>query len=151
MSDQCTNCGAPKSHNTPDARRGVCAYCGVDYTIAIDAAQLAAGMQLDMRNAEAFMMQLARALGHAFGPRSKIDWAGGRIAKVALDLGKDMFVAVLEVDTIIGQKKKMVRGVALKTAIYPIEEWVPMLHEAIAEHMNTNTRVATALAQLRIG
>ena len=96
------------------------------------------------------MRQLARALGHAFGQRTRIEWVSGRITKVALDLGKDMFVAVLEIDTVIGQKKKMVRGVALKTVVHPIEDWVILLHEAIATHVNTNAKAATALAQLRI-
>jgi hypothetical protein len=134
----------------PDVRRGVCQHCGAELTVSIDSEQIAAGMQLDMANAEAFMRQLARALGHAFGQRTRIEWGSGRITKVALDLGKDMFVAVLEIDTVIGQKKKMVRGVALKTVVHPIEDWVLLLHEAIATHVNSNAKAATALAQLRI-
>jgi hypothetical protein len=147
---RCHNCGAPLSQSGPDVRKGVCQHCGAELTVAIDSDQIAAGMQLDMANAEAFMRQLARALGHAFGQRTRIEWGRGRITKVALDLGKDMFVAVLEIDTVIGQKKKMVRGVALKTVVHPIEDWVLLLHEAIATHVNSNAKAATALAQLRI-
>ena len=147
---RCSNCGAPLGQTGPDVRKGVCQFCGAELTVAIDSAQIAAGMQLDLANAEAFMRQLARALGHAFGQRTKIEWTRGQITKVSLDLGKDMYVAVLEIDQIVGQKKKMVRGVALKTAIHPIDEWVGLLHHAIAEHVNTNAKAATALAQLRI-
>jgi hypothetical protein len=146
----CNNCGAPLSVSGPDVRKGVCQFCGVELTVAIDSEQIAAGMQLDIANADAFMRQLARALGHAFGQRTKIEWTAGKITKVSLDLGKDMFVAVLDIDQVVGQKKKMVRGVALKTQTHPIDVWVGMLHESIAAHVNTNAKAATALAQLRI-
>jgi hypothetical protein len=147
---RCNNCGAPLTRSGPDVRKGVCQHCGAELTVAIDSEQIAAGMQLDIANADAFMRQLARALGHAFGQRTRIEWSSGRITKVSLDLGKDMFVAVLEIDQVVGQKKKMVRGVALKTAHHPIDIWVGLLHEAIATHVNTNAKAATALAQLRI-
>ena len=147
---RCSNCGAPLTQSGPDVRKGVCQHCGAELMVAIDSAQIAAGMQLDIANADAFMRQLARALGHAFGQRTRIEWSSGKITKVALDLGKDMFVAVLEIDQVVGQKKKMVRGVALKTAHHPIDIWVGLLHEAIATHVNTNAKAATALAQLRI-
>jgi hypothetical protein len=146
----CNNCGAPTKASGPDVRKGVCAFCGVELTFAIDSAQVAAGMALDTANADAFMAQLAKAFGHGFGDRAKVEWRSGRIVKVSLDLGKDMFVAVREFDTVSGQRKKMVRGVALKTMTPPIEEWVAMLHEAIAAHLDTNGRAASALAQLRV-
>jgi hypothetical protein len=79
-----------------------------------------------------------------------VHWDRGKIVKIELDLGKDMFVAVLDIDQVVGQKKKMVRGVALKTVAHPIDIWVGLLHEAIATHVNTNAKAATALAQLRI-
>jgi hypothetical protein len=147
---RCANCGAPLTQAGPDVRKGVCEHCGAELSVAIDSSQIAAGMKLDMENADAFMSQLARALAHAFGQRAKVTWDRGRISKVELDLGKDMFVAVLDVDTVEGQKKKMVRGVALKTTRLPIDEWVVQLHEAIAAHVNSNAKAATALAQLRI-
>jgi hypothetical protein len=147
---RCNNCGAPLTQAGPDVRKGVCQHCGAELAVAIDSAQIAAGMKLDMDNADAFMTQLARALAHAFGQRTKVHWDRGRISKVELDLGKDMFVAVLDVDTVEGQKKKMVRGVALKTTRYLIDEWVVQLHDAIAAHVNSNAKAATALAQLRI-
>jgi hypothetical protein len=147
---RCNNCGAPLTQAGPDVRKGGCQHCGAELTISIDSAQIAAGMQLDLANAHAFMNQLARALAHAFGERTKIQWDRGAITKVSLELGKDMFVAVLQIDTVEGQHKKLVRGVALKTKIHPIDVWVGLLHEAIATHVNTNAKAATALAQLRI-
>ncbi|MFT3698810.1 MAG: hypothetical protein QM831_37030 [Kofleriaceae bacterium] len=147
---RCGNCGAPVTASSADVRRGQCQFCGAELVVAVDADSIAAGMALDIANSHAFMLQLARALGHAFGQRSRIEWAGGQIVKVSVDFGKDMYVAVLEVDRVVGQKKKMVRGVALKTAIHPIEEWIPMLHQAIAEHVTTNAKAATALKQLRL-
>jgi predicted nucleic acid-binding Zn-ribbon protein len=150
MNDRCTNCGAPLTQAGPDVRRGVCQHCGNELVVAIDSAQIAAGMKLDMANADAFMTQLAKSLGHAFGQRTRVHWERGRIVKVELELGKDMFVAVLDIDQVQGQHKKMVRGVALKTTHHPIDVWVGLLHEAIATHVTTNAKAATALAQLRI-
>ncbi|MEO8550079.1 MAG: hypothetical protein ABI678_08895, partial [Kofleriaceae bacterium] len=115
MNDRCTNCGAPLTQAGPDVRKGVCQHCGYELVVGIDSAQIAAGMKLDMANADAFMTQLAKSLGHAFGPRTKVHWDRGQIVEVELDLGKEMFVAVLDVDQVDGQIKKMVRGVALKT------------------------------------
>ena len=132
------------------AQAGMCAYCGVELTFAIAGEQIAASMQLDLANAEAFMSQLAKAVAHAFGQRAKVEWRDEQIVKVSLDLGNYVFVAVREYDSVTGQRKKMVRGVALKTALYPMEEWVGLLHEAIATHVTTNAKAATALAQLRI-
>jgi hypothetical protein len=34
--------------------------------------------------------------------------------------------------------------------MHPIDVWVGLLHKAIATHVNTNAKAATALAQLRI-
>lgn len=150
MTERCSNCGAPLTQAGPDVRKGVCQFCGTELVVAIDSAQIAAGMALDMANADAFMTQLARSLGHAFGQRAKIHWDRGRIVKVELDLGKELYVAVLDVDQVNGQIKKMVRGVALKTTHLPIDEWVGKLHAAIATHVTTNAKAATALAQLRI-
>jgi hypothetical protein len=79
-----------------------------------------------------------------------VQWERGRIVKIELDLGKDMFVALLEIDAVVAQHKKMVRGVALKTSTHPVDVWVGLLHKAIATHVNTNAKAAAALAQLRI-
>ena len=147
---RCDNCGAPLVQNGPDVRKGVCAHCGNELTVAIDSAQIAAGMHLDIQNADAFMAQLAKSLAHAFGQRTKVHWERGRIVKIELDLGKDMFVALLEIDSVVAQHKKMVRGVALKTSTHPVDVWVGLLHKAIATHVNTNAKAAAALAQLRI-
>ena len=44
----------------------------------------------------------------------------------------------------------MVRGVALKTTIHPLDIWVGLLAKAIAAHVNDNARVAQVLSQLRV-
>ena len=59
-------------------------------------------------------------------------------------------MAILEIDSVVAQHKKMVRGVALKTATHHVDVWVGLLHKAIATHVNTNAKAAAALAQLRI-
>jgi hypothetical protein len=51
---------------------------------------------------------------------------------------------------VLTQHKKMVRGIALKTATHPIDAWVDMLMRALAAHANENSR-ATAAVQAILG
>jgi hypothetical protein len=49
---------------------------------------------------------------------------------------------------ITAQYKKLVRGVALKTATHPLDRWVEMLMKSLADYANENARVAEALKNL---
>ena len=71
------------------------------------------------------------------------------IVTVEVSLGDHIYVAKRERHSVIGQQKKMVRGVALKTKTHPLDKWVALLHDAIAAHANENARAAQILAQLK--
>jgi hypothetical protein len=146
---RCTNCGAPMSPQD-DGRTFACLHCSARAQVAIDSAQIAAGMRLDLANMEAFLVQLGDALFHGFPDRTKIHRTGAVIAAIELDLDKDLFIAKRDVRGVVAVHKRMVRGVALKTVTHPLDRWVELLTRSIAAHVNTNARVAQVLARLRI-
>ncbi len=145
---RCESCGAPMQTTTVTAVG--CVYCGAEVRVSVDSGQIAKGMALDLANAEAFMTKLSAALTHGFGDRAKIQREGSRIVLLELHLDPDVFIARREYETIIGQHKKLVRGIALKTATHPLDRWVEMLTTAIAVHANSSATAAQALAQIRV-
>jgi hypothetical protein len=150
MSEQirCQNCNAPMKPKE-DGRTMACTFCGAEMQIAVDAAQLSAGLKLDRSNVDEFVHQLATALHHGMKERSKLQLEGTRVLLFELDLGADLFVVVRESGSVVTRHKKMVRGIALKTATHPIDRWVELLSKALASFANENARVAQVLSQLR--
>ena len=144
----CKECGAPM-HPQPDGRILGCPYCGAQAQLAVDGESLAAGLKLDLSNTEAFLLGLANSLHGHFGERTKLHVDGDRIMLFEINLDPDMFIARREHHGVIAQHKKMVRGVALKTATHPLDRWVQLLAKALAAYANENARVAQVLAQLR--
>ena len=145
---RCSNCGAMMKP-AADARVHVCEYCGAQAQVAIDGDQLAAGLRLDLQNVEHFMFQLAHSLHQGLAGRSRFETVGERVELFELNLDPDMFVARREAQGLIAQHRKMVRGIALKTAVLPIDRWVEKLTNALAAHANENARVAQVLARLK--
>jgi len=133
-----------------DGRTFACLHCSAKAQVAIDSEQIAAGMRLDLANMEAFLVQLANALHHGFPDRTKIHRTGSVIATIELELEKDLFLAKRDAHGVVAVHKKMVRGVALKIVTHPLDKWVELLTRTIAAHVNSNARVAQALARLRI-
>ena len=146
---RCSNCGAPMTPQD-DGRTFACLHCSAKAQVAIDSEQIAAGMRLDLANMEAFLVQLANALHHGFPDRTKIHRTGSVIATIELELEKDLFLAKRDAHGVVAVHKKMVRGVALKIVTHPLDKWVELLTRTIAAHVNSNARVAQALARLRI-
>ncbi len=145
---QCTNCGAlmvPQS----DGRTYACPYCRAQLQVAVDAGQIAAGMQLDLSNAEAVIAQVASALSTAVGEHTRVQHHGGYVMALEVNLDPDVFIARREAHGLVVQHKKVVRGVALKTATHPLDRWLELLTAALARHANTSARAAQALAMLR--
>ena len=129
-----------------DGRTYACQYCRAQVLVTVDAAQIAAGMRLDLADATAFLDRLAEALETAVADRTKVRRDGPRVVAIELDLDPDMFVAKRDPRGIVAQHKKMVRGIALKTATHPLDRWVEMLSAALATHANEHTRTTEALA-----
>ncbi|MCE9576137.1 MAG: transposase [Deltaproteobacteria bacterium] len=147
---RCSTCGAAMK---PDAngRLYACHYCGAEVQAAIDATQIAAGLKLDLANADAFLNGLATALHGHLGTRTTLRAAGGRVDHFEINLDPDLFVVKREGHGVVAQYKKLVRGVALKTHTHPLDRWVQLLTKALASHANENARVAQVLATLKGG
>ena len=144
----CTNCGAPMVPE-PDGRTYACRYCHTRIQVAVEAHQIAAGLRLDLANADNFLVQLATLLRENLEESTKISAEGGRVLLIELNLDPHLFVARREVHGVVTQYKKLVRGIALKTVTHPVDRWVELLSKALADHSNTNARAATALSRLR--
>jgi hypothetical protein len=129
-----------------DGRTYGCNFCGSSMQVALDPAQIAAGMKLDLTNASAFLHRLAHMLETAVGDRTKIHRQGADVVAIELDLAPDVFLAKREHSSILAQHKKLVRGIALKTATHPLDRWVEMVTNALAAHANESTRTNQSLA-----
>jgi hypothetical protein len=148
---RCPNCGAmmtPKS----DGRTVNCPYCEAELQVAIDSGQIAAGLQIDLANVDAFLFRLAATLHANFAALTKVQHDGGQLQHFEIKLDPDLFVAKRESygDGMIVQHKKLVRGVALKTVTHPIDQWVELLTQSLAKHANTRAAAAHAIAQFSI-
>jgi hypothetical protein len=145
----CENCGAVMAP-MPDGRTYACNYCGARRLIAVDAGQIVQGMGVDLSNLSAFLHRLAQALETAVGDRTKVLRQGSEVVHIELNLAPDVFVAKREGGEMIAQHKRVVRGIALKTATHAMDAWVDMVLKALAAHANENSR-ATAAVQAILG
>jgi hypothetical protein len=146
---RCEECGAPMRPHA-DGRRYVCEHCSAERQVAIDTEQLAEGLRLDLSNVEAFVAGLAASMLKALPDRTRILHEGARIVLLELNLDPHMYVTKREPQGhFTASYKKLVRGVALKTKVLPLDQWVQQLTVAIADHANDNAHLAQVLAQLR--
>jgi hypothetical protein len=133
-----------------DGRTYACNFCGARRLIAVDAGQIAQGFAIDLSNVSVFLHKLAHTLETAVADKTRVVRHGQEIMHLELNLGQDVFVAKREGHDVLTQHKKMVRGIALKTATHAIDVWVDMLCRALAAHANENSR-ATAAVQAILG
>ena len=86
-----------------------------------------------------------------FAHLARLQRDGGRISSFEINLDPDLFVARRDAHGLTLQHKRMVRGIALKTATHPVERWVEMLTAALAAHANTSASAAQVIERIRIG
>ena len=143
----CSNCGAMMVPQW-DGRVYACPYCRTQVQVAISGAQIAAGMALDLANVDAFLNRLAQTLWRGFSEHARIDAQGTYVMGIEVNLEPDVFMVRREGQHALAQHKKVVRGIALKTATLPLDRWLEMLMDALARHANENARAAWVLGQL---
>jgi hypothetical protein len=143
----CRNCGA-KMTPQGDGRLYVCPYCRTHVQVGIGADQIAAGFAVDLQNVDAFLARLANALHQGFLESSRIEANGGYVTALEVNLEPDVFLAKREGGHVVTQHKRVVRGIALKTATLPIDRWYEMLTQALSRHANQNARAAWVLGQI---
>jgi hypothetical protein len=131
-----------------DGRTFVCAYCGSRIQVAIGADQIALGMAVDLSNLEDFVAKVANALSQGFAEHTQIRAHGRVVQAIELRLEPDHFSLERQRAGFVAQHKKVVRGVALRTATLSLDVWFQKLTEALAQHANQNARAAWVLSQL---
>jgi hypothetical protein len=131
-----------------DGRVYRCPYCSAEIQLAIGADQIARGMALDLSNMDLFLGHLAQALSQGFSERSRITANGTWVSAIEVSLEPDVFMVTRQGQSVVAQHKRIVRGIALKTSTLPLDRWVEMLMQALANHANTNARAAWVLGQI---
>jgi hypothetical protein len=144
----CRNCGAMMTPEA-DGRTYACGFCHTRVQVAVDGAQIAAGMRLDLSNAEALLAHLANVLTQGWGEHTRVQAQGNYVHALEIDTEPDLFVLKREGHRLVAQRKKVVRGIALRTETLALDAWVPALCDALARLANANARAAWVLAQLR--
>jgi hypothetical protein len=116
--------------------------------VAIDGAQIAAGMALDLSNMDAFLNKLATTLSQGFAEHARIDARGGWVMSIDVMIEPDRFWVQRSGQHVVAQHQRVVRGIALKTESLALDRWVELLTDALARHANTNARAAWVLGQI---
>ena len=146
---RCENCGAPMKPHA-DGRKYWCDFCQAERQVAIDSEQLAIGLELDLSNIEAFITGLAASMLKAMPGNTRILHEGTRIVVVEINLDPHLYVTRREpAGHFTAQYKKLVRGVALKTKVMQLPQWVEALTQSLADHANQNAHVAQMLVALK--
>ncbi|HRG97504.1 MAG TPA: hypothetical protein PLR99_14720 [Polyangiaceae bacterium] len=146
----CTNCGAPATPQG-DGRTYVCGFCKTQVVVAVEGHQIAAGMRLDLGNIDALLGKLASTLHAGYPEITRIQAQGSYVMAIDVTIDPEGFGIRREGAGVVTQHKKVVRGIALKSKVIPLDEWVSLLTKALARQASSNTRAAWVLAQLTGG
>ena len=131
-----------------DGRTYLCEYCKHTLQVAVQAQQIAAGMRVDMRDMHTFLAQLAQVLSTGFAECTKVTASGPEVNALEINLDPEIFMARREGLGVLAQRRRMSRGIALKTETLPLDRWYQALTDALARHANSSARAAAVLAQL---
>jgi hypothetical protein len=116
--------------------------------VAASGEQIAAGMHLDLNNIESFMSQLANTLYKGDAESTRIGANGNWVHTIEVTLDPDGFMVTRQGSGVVATYKKLVRGVALKNTVMPLDQWVKKLCDALARQAASNAKAAWVLAQL---
>jgi len=113
------------------------------------AGALAREMQQDH---EAFVEFLANALARAFPSLAQLKYEGGflskkRICGVTIELGENTYgITKAKHSPLEATRVHTVRGIALKTEVLPVEEWLAEISAEIETRVQKDSSSRTALA-----
>jgi len=131
-----------------DGRTYSCQYCDAQALVAVDAQQIAQGLALDLNNIDGFLAQLADILHATIPEHTKVQRQGSYVHALEVAFTGDVFVAKRDAQGVVTQQRKLVRGIALKTATHPLDRWFENLTRALAALANENARASQALSRL---
>jgi len=149
---KCGNCGAPLQ-TSADGRELSCAYCGVSERRAVDPARLFSALRAEAGSAEELLQGLARRLAEAFPDLSRLEWSGGflsakRVVAFELTTAEARFRLCKAPHGVQAERAEVVRGIAVKTATLPVDEWLGALSASLSSHAAENSRALEALQRL---
>jgi hypothetical protein len=99
-----------------------------------------------------FVERLARMLETALPSAVRVErggwpWASKTVRRVTIDLGDQRYA--LAADTTVQASRTLrVRGIALKTEVLPVAQWLADLERAVDAHAGASDESRTALARI---
>ncbi len=113
---------------------------------------LAASLRADSADARTWMDVLGKKLAAALPTRVRLHHGGllgnGPVNALAADLGAWRLSLRLEHDQPVAERTHVVRGIALKTEVLPLDAWIDALTQALAELAATSAREREAVLRL---
>jgi hypothetical protein len=120
--------------------------------VAEDFDLLAASLRADAADVDAFFAVLAEKLAEAFPGQVDVERGGmfgrGGPRAVAVRLGDEVFEAERERRRVTCRRRKVVRGIALKTEELGLEAWIDALSAALVAEAEGSERASSALRGL---
>jgi hypothetical protein len=115
---------------------------------------LAASLRADARDLDTFVEALATKLEASLGGHAKVERKRGglgsakRVHRIAADLGDEQFELESDGGAVHTRKRKMVRGIALRTDELDLDDWITALSRALVVEAESTERGRAALEQL---
>jgi hypothetical protein len=116
--------------------------------------RLAAALQADSRDLTTFLEVVADKFEAALPGRTRVQREGGRlrrnrqVRRVSVELGELRFELDRYRGDVVGQRTRVVRGIALKTERLTLEQWLLELARALSAEAQASAQARSALQRL---
>jgi len=116
--------------------------------------RVAAALRADAGDLATFLEVLAVKLETALPGGVRVDRAGGlwrkpkRVVRLSCDLGDERFQLAAAATGLEAVRTRVVRGIALKSEVLPLDGWIEALSGALARSAATSAAASQALARL---
>ena len=149
--ETCENCGGAVTE-APDGRSVTCAYCGAKAARAVDPAKLAASLKAEGQSIEQFLEHLGKTLEQVFPEHTTVETAGGflsqkHVASIEVAFPEEVYRIARHGHHLETEKKKLVRGIALKTEHLDVDAWLIGLAGALSKLSASSARAHDALSK----
>lgn len=117
---------------------------------------LAASLRSDSSDERTFLEVLGNKLQDALPGATVVEREGGllhrehRVARLVVTLGTVAFELRRRGDHLEAERKKIVRGIALKSEPIPLGEWIEELSAALVEHAKGSAEARAALERFLV-
>jgi hypothetical protein len=134
--ETCSNCGATVEE-AADGRSIECKHCGARSARAVDPAKLAASLKTEGESIDQFLERLAKTLSEAFPEHTVVETSGGflsakHVKSIEVTFPDEVYRIARKGHHVEAEKKKLVRGIALKTEHPAVDAWLLGLSGALS-------------------